>query len=145
MAVQVKIDIQQLATLAKLQAFTEATSNDFILDEAGSFLLNRIRTRFLQERDPNNQPWIPSEAAIRRRKKGGTGTLFDTGDLYRSIQLAIINDRQRAIGTDVPYGHHHQFGTGKFPQRQFLGFNDDDADVLGKLLMKRIADKIEKA
>lgn len=101
-----------------------------LLDEANAIILNRIRTRYLNEVDIENVSWKPSIAGIKRRAAGGTGTLFDTGRLFRSIQLARSNDRERVIGTDVPYASHHQFGTRRLPIRSFLGFNNDDVSVV---------------
>ena len=81
------------------------------LDKSAAAILNQLRTTYLAEQDPNGTPWIPSKAGIKRRKKGGTGTLFDTGRLYRSIQLTKSEPGLRVIGTDVPYGKQLQDGT----------------------------------
>lgn len=121
-----------------LKKVEEATDRTKILDEAGAFLLNRIRTRFLAEEDPDNKKWIPSRAAIRRRARGGTGTLFDTGRLFRSIQLSANGPNERQIGTDVPYAWRHQYGGRRNPQRKFLGFNQEDAELIEKLVIKRV-------
>jgi len=110
-----------------------------LLDEAAAFLLNRIRTRYLKEIDPDLVPWTPSLSGIRRRRRGGTGTLFDTGRLFHSIQAGFLGDPEfRTVETDVPYASHHQLGTGKFPRRAFIGFNDEDVDTLNVILQTRL-------
>lgn len=135
-------EIAAAAKMAKLEAVL--ANHDPLLDEAGSFLLNRIRTRYLAELDPTDTPWIPSQAAIERRKHGGTGTLYDTGRLFHSIQLATLGDT-RVISTDVPYGEKHQLGdiSHGILQRMFIGFSDGDVDVLQQLLEKRLGDLID--
>ena len=105
-------------------------------DEASAILLNRIRTNFLAERDPEGNPWKPSKAGIARRAKGGTGTLYKTGNLFRSIQLSAKGS-SRAIGTNVAYGEKHQLGIG-VEQRIFLGVTQADAELYEKFLLKRI-------
>lgn len=110
-----------------------------ILDEAGAVLLNRIRTRFLSQLDPDNQKWPISFAAILRARTGrGGGTLFDTGTLFHSIQLFADGPNQRSIGTDVSYGVKHQLGLEGLPQRKFLGFSEEDQFVANQLVLKRL-------
>jgi phage virion morphogenesis protein len=91
------------------------------LDKSAAAILNRLRTTYLAESDPTGSPWVPSLAGKKRRARGGTGTLFDTGRLYRSIQLTKNEKGVRGIGTDVPYAGFHQFGKGN-SHREFLTF-----------------------
>lgn len=117
--------------------------------EATGLMLNRVRARFLKQEDATGKAWEPSFAAFRRSfgigKKGG-GTLFDTGNLFHSIQVyKAVNPMQYAIGTDVPYGKHHQFGEGKLPVREFLGWNQADANLARAVLVRRIKNALEKA
>ena len=115
--------------------------NDRVADEAGAILLDRIRKRFLDETDPDGRKWPKSKAAQRRKRQGkGGGTLYDTGTLWRSIQLFSRGTGIRAIGTDVPYAKKHQYGLDGMEKRVFLGFSDDDVDLVEALIQKRIAD-----
>lgn len=125
-------------TLSTLERALDIT---FILDESGAVLLNRIRSRFLAQIDPDGMPWPMSQAAKRRKVTGrGGGTLFDTGRLFHSIQLHKTGDNSRSISTDVPYAKEHNLGTKGQIQRVFLGFNDEDADLVSQLIMKRITE-----
>jgi phage gpG-like protein len=109
------------------------------ISEGAALLFNRIRTRYLQQVDPDGIPWQPSEAALMRKKQGrGGGTLFDTGTLFHSIQLYSISPLEMQIGTDVPYGIYHQEGTIHLPVRQFLGFSLEDADLMNDVMIRRI-------
>jgi len=159
----IKIDVSgiEVDLLPRIKKLLELIDTNEILDhEAVPFLLNRIRTRFLAEHNPDNVPWPPSAAAIKRRGGGytwsrgrkwtSTGTLFASGTLFRSIQAGLgfgdqLDMNTRVIGTDDPVGVFHQFGTTKLPIRAFLGFNDDDANVLEKLLMANLQEKFDKA
>lgn len=125
----------------KLKALNAALDPEEIADECEAIILNRIRTRFLDEEGPNG-PWPQSKAAAKRRAKGGTGTLFDTGLLFHSIQASRGADGERFFQSDVPYGRYHQDGIGQ-EKRVFLGFNDDDIDVVKRLIAKRIKDHLK--
>ena len=116
-----------------------------LLDEASAFLVSRILTRFLAETDPSGVPWIPSKAGMARRLKGGTGTLFDTGKLFRSIQVYKDSEGSRRIGTDVEYGPRLQLGGGPFnlPPRVFLGFSVDDESMVKQIVQLRVTEAMK--
>lgn len=137
---------QALLTKALGNVATKINTNE-ILDKAGAMLLNRMRRRFLAEVDPDNVPWLPSKAA-EKRKSGGytsrggkkftsTGTLFESGTLYHSIQLHTVSDTERAISTDVFYGVFHQEGKGQ-EMRKFLGFNNEDQTMFTKIVQNEV-------
>jgi phage gpG-like protein len=132
---QIQVEAQVAGLASRMLAVSEALSNKTILDMAGAFILNRIRTRYLAEIAPDGTPWVPSHAAIRRRARGGTGTLFDTGRLFRSIQLsAESSDSERIISTNVSYA------TLVHPRWPFMGVSQEDSQILEELL-KREADR----
>lgn len=109
-----------------------------ILDDAGTIMLNLIKRRFLQQVDENNTSWVPSFASIQRRRKGrGGGTLFDSGRLFRSIQLARTSKNVAAIQTNVPYAGAHQFGEGQV-RRPFLNASEADVGVLSRFILNRM-------
>lgn len=124
----------------KLRRLADSLDTRGILDESGAVLFQRIRKRFLDQKDPDGQTWIPSRASLRR---SGGGTLYDTGRLFRSIQLYASSGNTRAIGTNVPYASIHNFGTSRLPRRQFLGFGDEDATVVERLIIKRITEALQ--
>ncbi len=113
-----------------------ALDKEHLLDQAQAILLNRIRTRFLSQQASDYTTWPESQAAVKRRKSGRDGgTLFDTGTLFRSLQAFATSDpNQRAVGTDVPYGVFHQFGTVRLPIRDFLSFGEQDTTVITQFL-----------
>lgn len=135
--VRITVFVEDVAAQETLDKLAKALDTEAILDEAGALLLNRIRTRFLNEESADGS-WLPSKAGLKRRSAGGTGTLFDTGTLFRSIQLSGEGPNERQIGTDVSYGIFHQFGTRYLPKREFLGFNQGDADLVTRFLKKKI-------
>lgn len=110
-----------------------------ILDEAAALLLNRLRRNFLTETDPEGKKWEQSNAARRRSETGrGGGTLFDTGKLFRSIQLFSVGPNERSIATDVEYAPYHQYGTAKLPERIFMGFSEADAILAQQVVLRKI-------
>jgi phage gpG-like protein len=128
----------------KIRQLHEGLDTAKILDEGAALLFNRMRSRFLIESDPTGQRWPVSQAAIRRNRTGrGGGTLFNTGKLFRSLQIYATSGTTREIGTDVtaggfPYGKVHQFGWGGLPRREFLGFGDEDVGLMSQLIIRRI-------
>jgi phage virion morphogenesis protein len=136
----ISIDILgQPRVLAILQALDKALDTTEILDEGAAVLLARNRQRFLAQVDPDNQPWPPSKAALKRALTGkGGGTLFRTGRLFHSIQLARSTFSERFIGTDVPYAKYHQDRSQYPSARIFMGFNEDDVSVLNRLVIRRV-------
>lgn len=118
---------------ALLKKFNASLDPDDLADEATAIILNRIRTRFLAEQGPEGK-WPPSKAGLKRRASGGTGTLFDTGRLWHSLQAVRTNPGERSIQTDVYYAKHATY-EGK---RTFLYFTDADVDVVHRLILRRI-------
>jgi phage gpG-like protein len=152
-ALEIKLEFFAEAVNQALDNLLEAVDSEAILDEAGTLLLNRIRTRFLAETSPDGSKWIPSKAAIKRRAKGGTGTLFDTGNLFRSLQLAALGPNERMLFTDVEYAPPLHFGMDPFtfktskgnvaehpglPARPFMDINDDDIELAVNLIILRV-------
>lgn len=140
----------QPGLLKAIQGMKDALDPVQILDEGAAVIYNRMRSRFLVETDPMGVKWPPSQAALRRARSGrGGGTLFDTGKLFRSIQLFADSRTTRSIGTNVtspqgfPYAEKHQFGIG-FPVRQFLGFGPDDLDTMAKVITRRLVKGLQQ-
>jgi len=106
-------------------------------------ILNRLRTTYLAEQDPAGAPWIPSRSGIARRKRGGTGTLFDSGRLFRSIQLATLpNLGEASIFTDVPYANKHNLGTDGMVKREFLAITPEHASMALSIFEKKVQEII---
>lgn len=127
------IGLRKLRTnLVNLDANLETED---LLDDIGAILLNRIRTRFLQQLDTDGEKWPVSEAS-RNRTSGGT--LFDTGNLFHSIELQRAGPNARIINTDVEYAHDLHFGTSILPRREFIGASDDDIRLIETFVIGRI-------
>lgn len=127
----------------RLEKLSDAIQIVEVLDEAEAILLNRIRTRFLAEEDTDGNKWIPSRAGSARRASGGTGTLFDTGTLFHSIQAFAAGPDSRGIGSDVPYGLDHQLGINGQVKREFLGVSPVDALIVEKRILQRIEEALK--
>lgn len=109
-----------------------------ILDQGSTIMLNRIRGRFLDTKNPDGTTWPESEASKRRKKSGRDGkTLFNTGKLFHSIQPRKPSKYSRSIYTDKPYASYHNEGVGQV-KRIFLGFSEGDVNVLLLLVKRRL-------
>lgn len=108
------------------------------LDESAASILQRLRETFLQEQDPSGTPWIPSKAGLKRKAKGDGQTLFDTGTLFRSIQLAtdLATKEERVIRTDVPYATYLQ--NHKTVPRVFLAIGQEHIDTMEEIFQFRM-------
>jgi phage gpG-like protein len=107
------------------------------LDEAAASILANLKAGFLAERNPEGDPWIPSRAGIARKERGGTGTLFNTGRLFHSIQLYKTGPGERVIGTDVPYAVKHQLGDGVI-KREFMYPSDQQVQTAQAIYLFRM-------
>lgn len=106
--------------------------------DVAAALLNRIKARFLRQEAPDGSTWPVSQASLRRKKTGRDGgTLFDSGNLYHSLQVRRIDVNLFGFYTDLPYAVKHQRGIGVV-RRVFLGFNKDDANLAADMIRKRI-------
>lgn len=135
LSVTAKFDTAFIDKLEPLLAAEAETA----LDKSAAAILNRLRTTYLAEQDPYGKPWTPSKAGIKRRAKGGTGTLFNTGNLYRSIQLSSSTPGERVISTDVGYGAKLQAGTdySGIP-RPFLELTPEHIDMATKTFVFQV-------
>ncbi len=133
----------------QLNAMELATNTEDILDAAGAFVLNQIKTRFLRQEATDGTTWEVSQAAKNRQSGGiGGGTLFDTGDLFNSIELSRGGPGVRIISTSLPYAPQHQFGLEvdgvKFPKREFLGISPDDEEGVKNIIEDRIRNSLRR-
>lgn len=133
------IQVEGLPALEeKMQRLVSAMDTRTILDQSAALLLHNIMQRFLQQVSPDGEPWAPLKPATQKQHdaRGGGGILFASGKLFRSLQVFQVDATSRGLGTDVPYGKFPQFGTINMPARVFLGFSENDAQVVEQLLLR---------
>lgn len=108
------------------------------LDESAASILQRLRESFLQETDPMGVPWVPSKAGMKRKALGTGQTLFDTGTLWRSIQLATEEStkEQRVLKTDVTYASFLQ--NHQTVPRVFLAVGPDHVKAMEEIFLFRM-------
>lgn len=110
------------------------------LDQSAAAILNRLRTTYLSEQDPTGSAWKPSPYANKRKAAGGSGLMFKTGRLFRSIQLvrAEGDSDERVIRTDVPYAPFHQYGTKHLPKREFLTITPEHEKLVESIFLSKL-------
>ena len=143
MSVQITIDRDISEFLVSIQSDLNLAIED-ALDQSAAAILHRLQVTYLAEQDPYGVAWVPSKAAIKRRSKNGTGTLFDTGTLYRSIQL-LDEDTPgvRVISTDVSYGKYHQWGEGDM-HREFLSLTPEHEEIAYSIFENALNDLMKE-
>jgi len=148
-SVKLSVEIDASELEATFAAVADALNTDDVLDEAATIILNNTRARYLQELNPDGIPWIPSQAGMDRRRAGGTGTLFATGTLWRSIQLGVAaNENERVIIANAEtskgyqYGLAHQYGTEHLPIREFMGVPESDIELFEGRMLQRVANAL---
>ena len=124
-------------TLVELE---KVTNTQDMLDQAGAYILFRIRERYLATEDPSGNQWPESQAARRRAASGRDGrTGFDTGTLFNSISLGR-SGLDRVVFTDVEYARDFQEGP---PERIFMETNFEDELGVQNILEDRIREVLQ--
>lgn len=105
--------------------------------DIAAYMLLATQERFELGIDPDGDPWIPSERAIREDGQ----TLVDQGLLLGSLTTDSGPDFAE-VGTNLPYARVHQEGgpsgrnlAATQPQRAFFGINDDDGVEIREILV----------
>jgi hypothetical protein len=141
--ISLSVDASQFAAVTAVLEKHKQIPVEHILDEAGAALLNRNRERFLAKKNPDNVPWIPSDAGMLREMAGGPGTLFDTGKLFDSIQLHSDGPNDRSISSAVDYDKYLVSSPKPDKRWPFLGFNDNDSMIFKDIVVRRVNEALQ--
>lgn len=98
---------------------------DDLLSEVGQSMVDAVHTNFDAEGRPD--PWVPPA------KFQDHPLLRDTGNLYNSINFAVTGDEVE-VDCDAEYGHYHNEGTSRLPQREFLNLTFEDEIEIDKIV-----------
>lgn len=97
--------------LAKLKRVLRRLPRD-----VGNEALRWFIDNFRKQQSPQGTAWAP-----RKDGDGSRSLLVQSGRLRRSIRLTRVTSNGFRIGSAVPYAKYHNDGSGRIPQRQFLG------------------------
>ncbi len=93
-----------------------------LLRVLGQVLIGATKRNFVEERDPDGNPWKPLKRP-RRNTKGRDRILQDHGTLRTSVtakgardNVEILTPTSLTWGTSVAYGKYHQYGTSDKPR-----------------------------
>lgn len=98
------------------------------------------QSNFDGRHSPDGETW-PGLAPLTIAKKGHDVPLVEFMRLKPSVlelnhpdHIGGVTNRGFLFGTSVEYGHYHQFGTAKIPQREFVGLPVPLVDDLVNLI-----------
>lgn len=108
---RIRVDIDSRAVQRTLQRLGERARNLApMFAQIGSGIVDEARLGFRASRDPYGVPWHKLAAStIKRRRKGSSQPLLDTGRLRNSIAWRLVGDGVE-VGTNLRYAAIHQFG-----------------------------------
>lgn len=136
---QIVVSTQQLDRLLKrLRDPTPA------LNEVGQGLKQSTQDRIRETKvSPSGLPFAPwSYSTLLARQKEGTdarGILFRKGTLFNAVQYQVVkNQVQVGVDSTAPYARFLQEGTVKMPARPFVGFSQQDIELIRKILHKHL-------
>lgn len=111
------------------------TTKRRILSSIAIELKNSTRARFFFSKDPEDQRWIPSKAAIAENRR----TLVKTGRLRDSVATNVIDDKiEIGIPESTIYGKKFQLGEEGQIKREFLGVSKEDEKIIIKIIRKEL-------
>lgn len=155
---KVKVEIEGLEeTQRAIFELSDGFDRTSLMEAVGHAGVEMIRRRIRSEKkSPSGKPWP--------RNLDGTSTLYRTGELHDSIYFEASDDSV-SIGTDWPYASIHNYGytirsenlmvfrSGgrwwrthqvEIPQREFMGWSDDNVRELEKVVEKHVDDWLAK-
>lgn len=106
------------------------------LHEVGQLMVASTDENFQNEQNIYGVKWKQNTpATIRYKVSRGfiMKVLQRRGMLRSSIQYRIEGDKL-SVGTNIPYGAYHQFGTNRLPKREFLGVSRQDQKEIVAIL-----------
>ena len=96
--------------------------------------------------DQTLEPWKARKTSNKadRRTKKRRAILIDSGDLRRSIRSKKYSFRSIVVGAyGVFYSRFHNRGTGKLPQRQFMGNSKKLNLAVRRIIAKRFREALK--
>jgi len=114
-------------------------------------LVGATKRNFLQEQDPDGNPWAKLKRP-RRNSKGRDRILQDTGALRTSVtakgargNIDLKTPTSLTWGTNLHYAKFHQDGTKHIPKREFLGIGEKLAEKMEAVAYDYIEEQINRA
>lgn len=108
-----------------------------LLETIGQLLVASTQARIRTTKtDPRGGAWAPWSTAtyIARARSGqlAGGLLYNSGQLYRSIDYKVQGKQVIVGSNNVFYASFLQDGTPKMPARPFIGFSDGDREMINR-------------
>lgn len=115
------VDLRALRRLQARLSHIDRAPLSALAQLLGDESVRQTQQRFSRRVTPDGRRWPP------RVDDEPHPLLERSGAMRRSIGVREVGDRGVTIGTHgVPYASVHQHGSGRVPQRQFLGWGEGD-------------------
>ncbi len=115
------------AVTVRINAILTRMQGHRLLHIIGEKVKEQTERHFEREAGPAGA-WAPLQPSTLARKRGRK-ILTETGTLRGSVAMDV-GAGSVEVGTNVPYGKYHQFGTRRMVARPWLGLTNDDKTEL---------------
>jgi len=130
----IQLDIDIVEAFEAMDAIVAVVTENTLAEAAGAFAHNRILNRTLGGQDVHDSPFAPYSDSY-ARTKSGTVNLKQSGAMLNSIS-ATGSGKSARIQCSSSIAQYHEQGTGKMPQRQFMGLSQQDTqDMIDELVI----------
>lgn len=142
-SISIDYEFPDKAIAARLRALVDAGEDlEPAFIDIGEGLLNSTHDRWEQQVDPEGNPWEPLDPKYQARKKKNADKILVLEGYMRDTLAYNTTRSSLELGTTVEkYGATHQYGDEErgIPARPYLGFSDDDDQMIEDILLDHFA------
>lgn len=154
MSLQITANIDDIAKLPRRLDQLAAWEKAILLEGLAAETESQTRRRLNEEKtSPDGTPWEQWSDRYAAKRRSGHSLLMGEGDLHDSIESVPVDDDSIAVGSNLIYAAIHDLGGTEdmapapagIPQRQYLGWSDDNLDDLQNVVDDFIGDIVREA
>lgn len=154
MSLQITANIDGIARLPHKLEQLAAWEKAILLEGLAAETESQTRRRINEEKtSPDGTPWEHWSDDYAATRHGGHSLLMGEGDLHDSIESVPLSDDSIAVGSNLIYAAIQDLGGTEdmapapagIPQRQYLGWSEDNLDDLQYVVDDFIGDIVREA
>lgn len=110
----------------------------------------QVHSGFQQGTSPTGERWTALKYPRPPHRNQNNKPLLDSYKLQESVtgktadHLEAVSNEELTLGTYVEYAGIHQEGSGRIPQRKFLGFNEKTKDMATTKVADSVIQQIDR-